>query len=95
MSDERIDEVCRKIADILKKKNADYGDSFAKSIAKWGATAYFVRDEDKTNRLVNLLCNKAAIKVDESVADTLLDKAGYAILMYLTLMEEPDGKPMG
>ena len=40
---------------IYKAKNADYGDSFGKSIAEYGILAGVIRMDDKMRRLKNLV----------------------------------------
>lgn len=79
------------LADILEemystycKKNADYGNSFEKSIDKFGLVASAVRLSDKLERFSNLISNDAQVK-DESVEDTLLDMANYAAMTVLYL----------
>lgn len=64
------------------KKNADYGNSFDQSLDEFGLTAAVVRMQDKLNRLKKLSRNfeEAPEVADESVGDTLLDLANYAIL---------------
>ena len=66
------------LSETLIAKNADYGNSFSESYKKHGLVSATIRLEDKLNRLNNLLKNEA--QVDESIDDTLLDIAGYAIL---------------
>lgn len=66
------------LSETLVAKNADYGNSFEKSYEKHGLVSAVIRLEDKLNRLESLLENDA--KVNESIDDTLLDIAGYAIL---------------
>jgi hypothetical protein len=73
---------------IYKAKNADYGDSFGKSIAEWGIIAGVVRMDDKMRRLKNLVKQDALVK-DETIRDTLLDLANYAI-MTLEAMDTAD-----
>lgn len=76
----------RKIQDecleVFKKKNADYGDAFA----KYGAIGVIVRIGDKISRLSTITKNKIEVK-DESLRDTLLDLHNYAA-MALMLYEE-------
>ena len=62
------------------KKNSDYGNSFGKSFEKWGLTAALVRMEDKFNRLESLSQKEDQKVVDESIEDTLLDLANYAVM---------------
>ena len=78
----RHKELCDQMHEIYKKKNLDYGDSFSKSIEKWGFIAAMVRMEDKFNRLTSLLGKpEAERKVkDESIIDTLLDLSAYAMM---------------
>lgn len=45
------------LAVILENKNQDYGDSFSRSVDKFGIIAAVVRLEDKFNRLENLTAN--------------------------------------
>ena len=60
------------------EKNHDYGDSFAK-VRTIYPHAIMIRLLDKVNRLQVLLSGAEAL-VDESIDDTLLDLADYAIL---------------
>lgn len=68
---------------IYEKKNADYGDSFRKTYDEFGLTASAIRINDKTERFKKLIKQDAQVQ-DESIKDTLLDLANYAVL---TLME--------
>ena len=68
---------------IYEKKNADYGDSFSKTFDEFGLTASAIRINDKTERFKKLIKQVAQVQ-DESIKDTLLDLANYAVL---TLME--------
>ena len=68
---------------IYEKKNADYGDSFSKTFDEFGLTASAIRINDKTERFKKLIKQDAQVQ-DESIKDTLLDLANYAVL---TLME--------
>lgn len=68
---------------IYEKKNADYGDSFSKTFEEFGLTASAIRINDKTERFKKLIKQDAQVQ-DESIKDTLLDLANYAVL---TLME--------
>ena len=70
--------ICEELNNTYKKKNADYGDSFARTRDKY-PMAIMVRLWDKINRLETLLNGKRA-EVDESIDDTLLDLANYAII---------------
>ena len=67
------------MAETYEKKNHDYGDSFSKSLDKFGLVASVVRMGDKMNRIESLINKDAKVK-DESIKDTLLDLANYAIM---------------
>lgn len=80
-------QICDKLNDIYRRKNADYGDSFGKSFEKHGLYASVIRLEDKFNRFENLITKEALVK-DESIIDTLLDMANYAIMTVVELEGE-------
>ena len=61
------------------RKNHDYGDSFNKSLDKFGILASVVRMNDKMERIESLMSKEALVK-DESIKDTLLDLANYSIM---------------
>lgn len=60
-------------------KNHDYGNSFEQSLDEFGLIASIVRLSDKMNRIKSLIKKEAQVK-DESIKDTLLDMANYAIM---------------
>jgi hypothetical protein len=68
---------------VFKKKNADYGDAFA----KYGLVGVLVRIEDKIQRALTVSKNSVTLVDDESLRDTLLDLHNYAA-MALLLSEE-------
>ena len=72
------------LASQYQRKNEAYGDSFGKSVNKYGVISALTRMSDKWNRLESLLIdgNKNGVK-DESVDDTLLDLATYCIMTVL------------
>ena len=74
------------VAATYERKNADYGDSFGKSVTKYGVIAALTRMSDKWNRLENLILNDGKQLVAyESINDTLLDLATYALMTYIAL----------
>lgn len=70
-----INKAC-KVAKILISKQHDYGKS---NILDFGELGVIVRVNDKIARLKNLN-SKGIIPKNESVDDTWLDIAGYAII---------------
>ena len=88
---ERHKQVCYELNRLYDKKNRDYGDSFHESWKDYGITMATIRLGDKYNRLKNLTSGKAVQKVDdESVRDTLIDLANYAILTVMELDAETE-----
>lgn len=75
--------ICDEIHNKYIEKDADYGSSFRQLYAEFGLLSSVIRMSDKLNRVKSLLSKEAQVK-DESIDDTLLDLAGYAIL---TLVE--------
>lgn len=85
------DELVAQMTETYRRKNADYGDSFERSLSRWGIIAALVRMYDKTNRLDALVNRGQESQVkDESVFDTFLDLASYAIMsaMWFKAKEE-------
>lgn len=74
-----VKDIALEVAELVEKKNRDYGNSFDKTLNEYGDTAYFLRIEDKISRLKSL--NKKNAEVDESIEDTLKDIIGYTLLM--------------
>ena len=74
-----IKDIALEVAELVEKKNRDYGNSFDKTVNEYGDTAYFLRVEDKISRLKSL-ANRDA-EVEESIEDTLKDIIGYTLLM--------------
>ena len=81
---QRHAEICKTLNEIFVAKNADYGDSFSETFNKLGLISAITRISDKTNRLQSL-CRKEAQVKDESIRDTLLDLANYAIMTAIEL----------
>ena len=90
LEDSKIEKhklICEKLNKLYEAKNADYGDSFGKSYMEYGLTMPCIRLEDKLNRLKSLNFSKSA-KVNESIEDTLMDLANYAIMTLIELESE-------
>lgn len=88
-------EICDELNEIYKRKNHDYGDSFHQTYLEEGLAMARIRLSDKLNRfktLSKLSTNGTDQQqvTDESMRDTLLDLANYAILTILEL--EGDSK---
>ncbi len=83
-------EICDTLNDLYSKKNHDYGDSFHNSFERYGMISALVRLNDKINRLEILSrISEDGIQVsDESIRDTLMDLANYAIMTIMELDKE-------
>jgi hypothetical protein len=78
--DNKIKSLSTEIAELVARKNKDYGDSFSEMVDKYGYVAILIRFQDKLNRLDALNKNKRVMIVDESMEDTLKDIVGYGLL---------------
>ena len=86
---ERHSEITKQLNEIYIAKNTDYGDAFGDTFKKLGIISAVTRIADKTNRLMSLSAKTEAERnvKDETIKDTLVDLANYAI-MTLIEMEE-------
>ncbi|MGG7142463.1 nucleotide modification associated domain-containing protein [Clostridium nigeriense] len=75
-----IKNIAIEVAELVEKKNRDYGNSFDRTLQEYGDTAYFLRIEDKLSRLKSLTKKESEV-VEESIEDTLKDIIGYTLLM--------------
>ena len=73
--------IAKEIGELVEKKDKDYNSAFSKTLKEYGNVAYFLRIDDKLNRLKNLMLNNTKAEVNESVEDTLKDIIGYTLLM--------------
>lgn len=69
--------------DTFKAKNSDYGNSFSELFAECGMTYAYGHLSEKLKRVKSLMSDEAKVK-GESMRDSLLDLANYAVL---TIME--------
>ena len=75
--------VQKEALELFKKKNKDYGDSFA----TYGPIGVIVRIGDKISRLNSITKNGINMVNDESLRDTLIDLHNYSA-MAVMLMDE-------
>lgn len=76
---EQFMDITNNMVKIYVAKNHDYGNSFEESLDEFGLVASVVRMGDKMNRIKSLIKKEAQVK-DESIKDTLLDIANYAVM---------------
>ena len=72
--------------EVFKKKNADYGDSFAEH----GPVGVLVRIGDKLARYQSVSAKGVALVNTEGLRDTLLDLHNYAAMAIMLLDEESE-----
>lgn len=82
---EQFRGVANELTSLYEKKNACYGDSFGQTYAKLGVISAVTRISDKYNRLCALATNKDIDNLGESIEDTLIDLAAYAIMTLVEL----------
>ena len=88
-------DIINKLKETFLKKNHDYGSSVKKNYDKFetygkneGLKYVFGRIAEKHDRLENLIYGDHPNQVtDESIEDTLLDMANYAILAAVSIQE--------
>lgn len=83
--------VTERMLALYRRKNKDYGDSFAKSLDEDGLLVAKIRIGDKVNRYSTLVSNKNNAEVkDESLVDTLIDMANYAVMTIMWIENQTD-----
>lgn len=86
-----IKRICKALENTLLRKNADYGNSSQRApilIPRLSAQdALKVRLSDKIARFIQLEQSGSA-RVNESLDDTLLDMAGYCVLLLIARKEK-------
>ena len=86
-----IEAFTRKAVEIIElyaKKNKDYGNAFHASFIKWGIMYLLSRLDDKLNRLTTITKNGSTAVTEESVKDTLMDIAAYALMGLVELEKQ-------
>lgn len=68
------------IAELLARKNMDYGNSYDLLRNEYGPVSYLIRIADKLNRVKQLTITDNQMVDNESIEDTLKDIIGYTAL---------------
>lgn len=87
IKDDRHLKLLMEIHDTYRAKNHDYGDSFSNLYKEYGIISPMIKLEDKMARLRTLVKKEALVK-NESIEDTLLDLANYAIMTVIERRQE-------
>ena len=85
-------DICDGLNALYARKNHDYGDSFHQTFVEEGLAMARIRLGDKFSRFKTLsrispTDSTQQLVTDESIRDTLLDLANYAIMTVLELDE--------
>ena len=84
-----LNAIANQMTDLYARKNRDYGNSFDKSMDKFGLVVAAIRIGDKVNRLQSLVAKQGQAEVkDESIADTFMDLACYSIMTMMWLLDK-------
>lgn len=81
---QQFTDITTEMTKVYVRKDHDYSNSFDRSLDEFGLIASVVRIGDKMNRIKSLALKEAKVK-DESIRDTLLDMANYAIMTVIWL----------
>lgn len=78
-------KICNELTALFERKNHDYGDSFHQTFAEEGWPMVRIRLSDKLARVKALTRGDSQQVQDESLRDTLMDLANYAILAVMEM----------
>ncbi|WP_296113056.1 nucleotide modification associated domain-containing protein [uncultured Anaerococcus sp.] len=77
---EKLEEIMNNCLNLYKKKNADYGNSFAEVYQELGFESGLVQILHKINRIKGIYKNNKAEVENESIRDSLIDLANYSLM---------------
>ena len=83
---QQLETIQKEAFELFKKKNADYGDAFA----KFGVIGVLMRIEDKIQRSLSISKKNITMVNDESIRDTMIDLHNYAAMAIMLLDENED-----
>jgi len=82
----QLKQIQHEALELFIRKNADYGDAFA----KYGIIGVLMRIEDKLHRSLNISQKNIQLVNDETIQDTLLDLHNYSAMALMLLKEQSD-----
>jgi hypothetical protein len=83
-------DICTYLSELYARKNHDYGDSFHKTYLEEGMAMARIRLTDKLERFKKLTREGGRAVKDESIRDTLIDLASYAIMTVMEMDREAE-----
>lgn len=75
---------------LYEEKNLKYDNSFETTYKEYGSTALLLRLDDKLTRAKMVLRNPGVDPGDETILDTLMDLANYAIMGIMKIEKTSD-----
>jgi hypothetical protein len=88
-------DICTSLNELYARKNRDYGDSFHKTYLEEGMAMARIRLTDKLERFKKLTREGGQAVKDESIRDTLIDLANYAIMTVMEMDREAEENGCG
>lgn len=92
---ERHKDICDELNKLYERKNHDHGDAFHQTFLEEGYAMSRIRLTDKLQRFKTLSKDSSTdIRqvLDESIRDTLIDLANYAIMTIMEMDKDKDVK---
>ncbi len=86
---EQLKKIQKEGLELFIKKNADYGDAFA----KYGVVGVLMRIEDKIQRALSITNKGVNLVNDEGIKDTLIDLHNYAAMAIMLLSTSASASP--
>ena len=81
----KFNDITEEMNALYERKNHDYGNSFSETFRKLGIISAATRMLDKMNRIVSLVTKDQQKVNDESLRDTLIDIANYAVMTIIEI----------
>jgi hypothetical protein len=83
-------DLIEQMHDIFKRKNYDYGNAFVGVYREEGMASFRIRLTDKLDRFKKLTKSNDQQVKDESIKDTLMDMANYALMAVICLESDDE-----
>jgi hypothetical protein len=80
---EQMEKIQQEALELFRKKNNDYGDSFA----TYGTVGVLVRMNDKIQRFLSISNKGIGLVNNESLRDTLIDLYNYSAMAIMLIDE--------
>jgi len=78
---EQMEQIQKEALELFRKKNIDYGDSFA----NYGTIGVLIRMNDKIQRFITVSNKGINLVNDECLRDTLIDLHNYAAMAIMLI----------